>query len=191
MTKVTVYAPASAIDTRDQGLEPLMYRAMQFGKAREIAPREVVNGEDVEMAVVRDLNSDLISASDVTGILSVPGARVENYPCFAEVPEALLEDDVPFDVPGIAVLDEDGIQVTEEVDGEQVPVADVPRKWNQMPNYRVINDVHYVTLAVPITNRVTATSRRNLSGSQLKQALEAGVTLIDEKTMRSLVTEEV
>jgi len=179
---VTVFAPAAATVVGGP-LQPLAWEAVKQGIQQQAAQSVMAGGVDVPMAKMENMRAKLISASQVADILAAsPLTRVENYPCWAEIPSDSLTDAVPVDVlPVGGSWDAEG----NEID----PGA--PRLWNQMPSYRQLDGRHFCELAYPHNREPLCSGRRPFSSADLRTVIAlTGFVLTDNSTIRTLQAAE-
>lgn len=179
---VTVYAPAAST-IMGGPLQGLAWEAVKQGITQQ-ADTPVMAGEvSVPMAKMEGMRAQLIAASQVTDILAAsPLTRVENYPCWVEIPSDSVGDAVPVDVlPVGGTWDDEG--------NELDPGA--PRLWSQMPSYRQLDGKHYCELAYPINRQPACSGRRPFSSADLRTVIAlTGFVLTDNATIRTLQAAE-
>ena len=179
---VTVYAPAAATVVGGP-LQPLAWEAVKQGIQQQADTPVMAGGVSVPMAKMEGMRAHLIAASQVQDILDAsPLTRVENYPCWTEVPSGSVGDAVPVDVlPVGGAWDDEG----NEID----PGA--PRLWNQMPSYRQLDGRHFCELAYPHNREPLCSGRRPFSSADLRTVIAlAGFVLTDNATIRTLQAAE-
>lgn len=179
---VTVFAPAAATASGGD-LYDLAWEAVKQGIQQQSAPPVMAGEVSVPMAKMEDMDHKLISAAQVTLILSAsPLTRVENYLCWAEIPSGSVGSAVPVDVLPVGG--------TTDAEGNVIDPG-APRQWNQMPSYRQLDGKHYCELAYPLNREPLCSGRRPFSSDDLRTVIGlAGFSLKDNAAIRALQVAE-
>lgn len=181
---VTVISPESYIETRGQSLDEMLYRAMTYGNYRKPYPSlPQEGGPAIQMTMIEGLDYKLVPASDVTNILLLPNTRVENYPCWVEIPAVEVDNPVPFADKVAKVGGE------YDAEGNEL-VAPTDRKWSEMPGYRQLDGKHYCVMSEPRSNQVSPNGRRPVSSEILRQVVALGYLLVDNAAIQTLMAAE-